>query len=483
MFVSGLLRVSFRWPIAAAGAATTGDCRPMAPRRSAPRKPWIARPRSTPVSTSSPMGTLNCYVAVDPQPGGLIAPFKISGTEVPFSRLWHTLSERLQRAPRSNFFVLSMRLRNFALFCDQARNIVFFGLALLAISTVPVHAVDTRQSDASQGGGPVGEVTASPAVSSEASLPAAPAEVAFDAARRAVSNWLPEAIDNLDLSANTKGEMASKTGTLEFPRCVMLNNYWCIKRARWAGEIAADAEGHVAFASAMDGATAAVMLLRRYYLDYNRRSALAILSRWAPPQCAGGAAAMGRTRKLRTGRLATLAGLAPRSIQNTLHARWLAAHRQGFSPAGKPMAPRRSVVPSWPLVLMRAPEIAVGMGEPRRAPIPLKKFAALDFAAPVTPVPGLPCGSENTRIQNYAARAIDGIAADPNGDLNLFLADGTAGANLPRLLQNMAKVEIGPWAAQARLIAAAIDHLTPRSVATGSPRPVDSHGGASNPRE
>ncbi len=65
-----------------------------------------------------------------------------------------------------------------------------------------------------------------------------------------------------------------------------LNNYWCVKRARWAGEIAADAEGHVAFAPAIDGALAAVMLLRRYYLDYNRRSALAILSHWAPAQCA-----------------------------------------------------------------------------------------------------------------------------------------------------------------------------------------------------
>jgi hypothetical protein len=137
------------------------------------------------------------------------------------------------------------------------------------------------------------------------------------------------------------------------------------------------------------------------------------------------------------------------------------------------MAPRRSVVPSWPLAMMRAPEIAVGMGEPQRAPILLKKFAALDFAVPVTHVPFSSCGSENTLIQNYAARAIEGIATDKNGDLNLFLADGSAGANLSRLLQNMAKVEIGPWAAHAGLIAAAIDRLTPRNVATGLPHPYN----------
>ncbi len=251
----------------------------------------------------------------------------------------------------------------------------------------------------------------------------------------------------------------------------MLNNYWCIKRARWAGEIAADAEGHVAFASAIDGAIAAAMLLRRYYLDFNRRSALAIVSRWAPPQCTGGTAALGKAGKPHKARIAMLAGLAPRGIQNTLHARWLAAHRQGFLRTGTTKTARRSVVPSWPLALMRAPEIAVGMGEPKRATIPLKKIAALDFAAPEAPVPGMSCAGDNTRIQNYAARAIDGITTDPNGDLNLFAADGTAGANLPRLLQNMAKVEIGPWAAQAGLIAAAIGRLAPRNAAAGLPQP------------
>jgi hypothetical protein len=62
------------------------------------------------------------------------------------------------------------------------------------------------------------------------------------------------------------------------------------------------------------------------------------------------------------------------------------------------------------------------------------------------------------------------------------LADGSASANLPRLLQNMAKVEIGPWAAQAGLIAAAIDRLMPRNVATGLPRP-DSGRAASRPSQ
>jgi hypothetical protein len=106
-----------------------------------------------------------------------------------------------------------------------------------------------------------------------------------------------------------------------------------------------------------------------------------------------------------------------------------------------------------------------------------------DFTAPVTEPLGAACASENTRIQNYAACAIEGIAASPNDDLNLFQADGTAGANLSRLLENMAKVEIGPLATRAGLIAAAIDRLTPRSLAAGTPSSGDSHAVGTHPRE
>jgi len=85
------------------------------------------------------------------------------------------------------------------------------------------------------------------------------------------------------------------------------------------------------------------------------------------------------------------------------------------------------------------------MGEAQRAPIPLTKIAALDFTAPATEPPGTACASENTRIQNYAARAIEGIAASPNDDLNLFQADGTAGANLPVCWKTWPKSRSAHW--------------------------------------
>jgi len=88
------------------------------------------------------------------------------------------------------------------------------------------------------------------------------------------------------------------------------------------------------------------------------------------------------------------------------------------------------------------PEIAAGMGERPRsaqmlmslAPLPLANIAAIESPVPADQPAGTLCFSEEvSRIRNYAAaaRAIEGIAASPNEDLNLFLADGRAGAALP----------------------------------------------------
>jgi hypothetical protein len=358
-----------------------------------------------------------------------------------------------------------------------------FGLILLVTGISPANATDPNQTDSTQGSKPTARAPASCAAASGPAHPDAAAKIAFDAANRAVSNWRTEAMDNLGRFEDPKTDRTGESALLNIPRCVKLNNYWCIKRARWAGEIAADAEGHVAFASAIDGAIAAAMLLRRYYLDYHFRSALAILSRWAPAQCAGNRTALVRSWTASAAHAAFFASDAPHGIQNTLRARWLAAHRQGYARLNKIRAQRRSIVRRWPLAMMPAPEIAVGMGEQNRGPVPPTKIAALEFAAPVTDTPPAACTSETTRIQNYASRAIEGITASPNDDLNLFLADGEAGENLARLLENMAKVEIGPLAARAELIAAAIDRLTPRSLTAGMPRPGDRHAGASGFRE
>ncbi len=274
------------------------------------------------------------------------------------------------------------------------------------------------------------------------------------------------------------------------PRCIKLNNYWCVKSAGWAGEIAADADGHVAFASALEGAMVAVMLLRRYYLVYDRRSAQAIVSRWAPPQCGGFAAARKPAVAL------SLGGLATHGIGNTLRARWLATHSRGFvqplaaakpggapaskvaatpaaSPAAKlaasspvkPVRLRRSIIVDRPLRLMPAPEIAVGMGElpSTQAPLTIAALEAMPMFAPRArdaaqgAAPGFACADDGPRIRQYAERAVEGLAAGPDDDLQLFTPDGAPGANLARVLQNMAKVEIGPFAARGDLIDAAIE--------------------------
>jgi hypothetical protein len=340
---------------------------------------------------------------------------------------------------------------------------VLAGLALLAADLCPVCAFESNQSGAGSPDRNERDLlsSAAPSNSSQNSLAFA---IVFQSAMSAVSNWQAESKENLDLSSETKARLNSTADAPSLPRCVKLNNYWCVKRARWAGEIAADAEGHVAFATALDGAVAAAMLLRRYYVDYERRSALAIVSHWAPAQCGGRATTPGRRAKLRTPETKALSSLAPHGLQNTLRARWLSAHRRGLSGLADSPAPRRSIVPARPIEMLRAPEIALGMGESQRTSI---KIAALDFSVPATK-PGFSLCGDSIRIQNYALRAIEGVATLVTADLDLFPPEETSRTNLKRLLENMANVEIGPLKVRTELIAAAIERLTTKTPAEGS---------------
>ena len=282
-------------------------------------------------------------------------------------------------------------------------------------------------------------------------------KASFSPAARLVSNWRLEAAQRLDTPPQSLARLLASESPAP-PRCIKLNNYWCVKRAGWAGEIAADADGHVAFASALEGAMVAVMLLRRYYLVYDRHTAQAIISHWAPAQC-GAFAAAARSNPMRVDHLAT------HGIANTLRARWLASHRPGFAQPRQAGArgalaaakERRSIVADRPIKLMPAPEIAVGMGERPPAQTPLTIAALIAMPMYATPSAGFACADDGARIRQYALRAVEGVGAGPDDDLQLFTADGAPGANLSLVLQNMAKVEIGPFGVRSDLIAAAIE--------------------------
>lgn len=297
----------------------------------------------------------------------------------------------------------------------------------------------------------------------------------FRPGERAVDNWRRESALNLDIETDKAIALALGRDISGLSRCVRLNNYWCIKRAGWNGEIAADAEGHVAFASAREGAMAAAVLLRRYYVDFGLRTARSIVSRWAPATCGFVAA------PAKAGRIAgrTLLGPEPRGLTtrglgNTLRARWLAAHGRGgvakAKKSGKPRAIARSVVPDRAPALMRTPTIAAGVGPLEVAPV---RLAMLPFPGlALGPAPGPDsrprapvCGSDAARIANYAARLAEGVAAGPEADLNLFDGAGRPQPILVRALLNMAAVEIGPLKARASLIEGAVAALPPPAAA------------------
>ena len=280
-----------------------------------------------------------------------------------------------------------------------------------------------------------------------------PAPPAYKTAQRIVTNWRFEAARNLDLALPIAAKLVTGTDPQGTSRCVRLNNYWCVKRAGWAGEIAADAEGHVAFSSAQEGASVAAFLLRRYYMDFELKSAQSIISRWAPAQCTPVIVA-GKPGAKRN-------ALAARGLGNTLRARWLASRGQGGKKVAR-RALRRSVVADRTPALMRAPSIAVGMGE-RQVALPTMTLANLTISnaasAPSGPAQKFTpqsCPSENQRIRNYAMNAIRGIAQKPEDDLKLFEADGTPTPNLETLLNNMASVEIGPLRVNPYLVAQAM---------------------------
>jgi len=293
-------------------------------------------------------------------------------------------------------------------------------------------------------------------------------QVRYEPQSREITNWRSEAIDALEpktvvtLAALFKAERPFVT------RCVKLNNYWCIKSARWAGEVATDSEGHVGFASADHGADAAALLLKRYYLDYNRKSALAIVRRWAPPECG-----------IATG-IGGMAVLAVRGIGGTVRAQYLASRRKGnvvrytarSGPGGKP-GRVSLVIPLTPKTPQyRVPGIAAGMGEkpkPSRTPQPLVVQRVKPKREPATTASAAPkaqmasaCAPDEQRLRNYAGRMVESLGLGPDDDLKLFDSEGRPLPNLAHVMLAMSAFELGALRASPDLVEAAIERANAR---------------------
>jgi hypothetical protein len=156
-------------------------------------------------------------------------------------------------------------------------------------------------------------------------------DVRFAPAERAVTNWRLQTATALEPTPVAAFAALVQADRPVVTRCVKLNNYWCIKSARWEGELGTDDEGHVGFASAERGADAAAVLLRRYYLEFGRKSAFDVVRRWAPAEC-------NLTLGAGAGAIA-IGPLAVRGIGGTVRARWLASRRKVRITAQAPKPP------------------------------------------------------------------------------------------------------------------------------------------------
>jgi len=314
----------------------------------------------------------------------------------------------------------------------------------------------------------------------------------YEPENRAVTNWRSEAIEALEprtvvaLAALFKAERPFVT------RCVKLNNYWCIKSARWNGELATDGEGHVGFASAEHGADAAALLLKRYYLDFGRRSALDIVRRWAPPECG-----------IATG-IGGIAVLAVKGIGGTVWAQYLASRGKGSvvrytarsGPGGRPgrvsmVIPMTPKTPQYRTPQYRVPDIAAGMGEKPKAPDPRPLVAQRPKPAPqpvrnaaATPKVQVAsaCGSEEQRLRNYASRMAEPLGLKPTDDLKLFAADGRPLPNLAPVMLAMSAVELGALRASPDLVEAAIERASAKVQENAKAMPQKAEAYQRNPQ-
>lgn len=353
---------------------------------------------------------------------------------------------------------------------------------------------------------------------------------------RAVSNWRAQAGATLrPVSLALVAHYAA--GEPAFvARCVKLNNYWCIKSARWSGEIGADAEGHTGFATAADGADAAAQLLRRYYRGYGRHSALSIVRRWAPAECRAAAGIPAPAARLSP-------TLAPHGLGGTLRARFLARHtpaglkrrpaagREGLRiqpwsplarlarrPPAKPVAAspasksallvqpseilvKPSTIIAKPSTLMVAPSPVLGSRKRAEAPVrpPQRPGATARRKAPERPgtesttlaaaaailasmpllnlntlsAPAPLCSGDVARIRNYAARIAASVGLTVDDDLKLFGSDDRPTPNLRAVMLAMSSVELGTLRAGPELVDAAIARLDAGTLAAlGPPNPT-----------
>lgn len=290
----------------------------------------------------------------------------------------------------------------------------------------------------------------------------------YEPSSREVTNWRSEAMDALEPKSVVAMAALFRAERPFVTRCVKLNNYWCIKSARWNGELATDSEGHVGFVSADHSADAAATLLRRYYLEFNRKSALDIVRRWAPAEC-----------NVATG-IGGVAMLAVRGIGGTVRAQYLASRRKKggavrytakAGPSGKPGRVSMVIPMSPKTPQYRVPSIAAGLGEkpkPVKPPEPLvaarrkpmKEVATAASAAPKSAPKvqvAAACPSEDQRHRNYAGRMVEGLGLGPSDDLKLFAEDGTPQPNLTHVMLAMSAFELGALRASPDLVEGAIE--------------------------
>ena len=284
----------------------------------------------------------------------------------------------------------------------------------------------------------------------------------YDAEAREISNWRTETLAGLEPKPVAIAAALLSAERPVITRCVKLNNYWCIKSARWDGEIGRDSEGHVGFASADHGADAAVNLLRRYYLEFGRN----------PPSISF-ADGLRRNANIATG-IGGLAVLAVRGIGGTVRAQYLASRRgKGVTTFTVTRARRKA----RPGVHDHSDQNTAIPGARYRGRNGRETKATATKAGPAADSDGKArAGPESCkRRRRLCARSSSVCAIMPTAwcwvlrwdpdDLQLFARDGMPSENLAAVMTAMASFELGMLRPTDALIDAALRRAVLRAEA------------------
>ena len=286
----------------------------------------------------------------------------------------------------------------------------------------------------------------------------------YDAEAREISNWRTETLAALEPKPVAIAAALLNADRPVITRCVKLNNYWCIKSARWDGEI-----GRIP--KAMWASPPPTTGLTRRLICCGATTSNSIEN---PPSISS---ADGRRRNATSPPASAALRCWPSGASAAPCGRSYLASRRGkgvttFTVTGRGGKPGRvsmvhsdqnTAIPGARYRGRNGREAKPTATKPFQRPKCGKASRRPPKIASAAPVAA--CAPDEQRLRNYASRMVVGLKVGPTDDLQLFARDGMPSENLAAVMTAMASFELGMLRPTDALIDAALRRAVLRAEA------------------